>query len=313
MTIKALLKLSATFLVFLFISTNSSAINIFTNKDLVILHGDVIDGDDRKLEEALTPEIKYLVFRNMRGGGGYDTMRRMFRVVKSAKLTTVIHGQCGFLCSRVFLAGKERIFSGEGRPEMHSFRPNGAFFSDGSASSEDYAFLKSNSNIPGSLIRDYAQQQKHTLLVFPSNTKFSSGSTAYGCDGKTYFSPGNCLPLKEHNALNMEIITSDATYKSANLVESADLAKPPKTDFAKIGDAPALETIHTNCRTKDYQDFLNQEMPRAFVVSKGTCYRSNSTFFRPYKTPMDDCIKASGAENCKFYAVDDDIVFAPFK
>lgn len=296
----------------LFLPTASMAINVFSNNDLVILWGDVKDGDDRKLEEALTPNIKYLAFRNLQGGG-YDTMRRMFRVVKSANLTTVIHGSCGFTCSRVFLAGKERLFSGESRPESHSFRPGGAFFADGSASSEDYAFLKSHSDIPGSLIQDYAQQQKHTLLVFPSNAKFSQNVTAFGCDGKTYFSPGNCTPLKDLNAIGMKIITSDTLYKSVNLKEIDDLPAPQKTDFAKINDTPAIETIHSNCRTKDYQDFLKQEKPRAFVISKSTCYRSNSTFFRPYKSPMDDCIKASGADNCKFYAVDDDIVFTPFK
>ena len=308
----AIWKFSLLCSLFFLLPTTSMAINIFTNNDLVILWGDLKDGDDRKLEEALTPDIKYLAFRNLQGGG-YDTMRRMFRVVKAANLTTVIHGSCGFTCSRVFLAGKERIFSGEGRPESHSFRPGGAFFADGSASTEDYAFLKSNSDIPGSMIQDYAQQQKHTLLVFPSNAKFSQQVTVFGCDGKTYNSPGNCSPLKGVSATGMKIITSDATFKSANLKEAEDLMAPPKTDFAKINDAPAIETIHTNCKTKDYQDFLKQEKPRAFVVSKSTCYRSNSTFFRPYKLPMDDCIKAAGADNCRFYAVDDDIVFTPFK
>jgi hypothetical protein len=295
----------------LVLPTSSMAINVFSNNDLVILWGDVKDGDERQLQEALTPNVKYLAFRGL-NGGSYDAMKRLSRVVKDANITTVIHGPCSFTCSRIFLAGKERIFSGEGRPESHYFMPSGAFFADGSASSQDYVYLNSNSDIPGALIREYAQIQKRTLLVFPMNAKFSQSATAFGCDGKTYFSAANCTALKDVNALTMKIITSENVYRSANLKEAVDTPAPTKTDFAKISDAPAMETIHNNCRTIDYQDFLKQEKPRAFVVSRGSCYRTHGSFFRPNQTAMDNCKKVAGPDGCKFYAVDDDIVFSPF-
>jgi hypothetical protein len=300
------------FVLSLLLPTTSMAISVFSNNDLVILWGEVKDGDERQLQEALTPAVKYLVFRGLTGGS-YDSMKRLARVVKDASVTTVIHGPCTFTCSRVFLAGKERLFSGEGRPENHYFLPTGAFFADGSASSQDYAYLNSNADIPGSLIREYAQMQKRSLLIFPTNAKFSQNATAYGCDGKSYFSAANCTPLKEVNAMSMKIITSETVYRSANLKEAVDMPSPAKTDYAKITDAPNLETIHNNCRTTVYQDYLKQEKPKAFVISRGSCYMSHGSFFKPNQYAMDNCKKVAGADNCRFYAVDDDIVFTPFK
>ncbi len=293
-----------------FLPTSSMAINIFTNSDLVIIYGDVKDGDDRILQEALTPSIKYLAFRGL-NDSGYDTMKRLARVVKNAEVTTVVHGRCGFTCSRVFLAGKQRMFSGEGRPETHYLIPRGAFFSDGSASTEDYAYLNANSDIPGSLIREYAQAQKKTLMIFPSNAKFSQNSTVYGCDDKTWVY--NCNPLIERTALSMKIVTTNEVYRSQNLKEAPDSIAPAATDFAKITELPPIETLSSKCRTEIYPEFLKQEKPKAFVISSNNgCYWSNGLSFRPIQTALNNCKKANAEATCKVYAVNDEVVFKPF-
>jgi hypothetical protein len=305
-----LTKLGLIFTLLFVFPTSSIAINIFSNNDLVIIFGDVKDGDDRQLQEALSPAVKFLAFRGL-NEGSYDAMKRLARVVKDANVTTVLHGHCGFTCSRVFLAGKQRMFSGEGRPESHYFMPRGAFFADGSSSSQDYAYLNSNADIPKHLIREYAQIQNRTLMVFPKNAKFSQGATAYGCEGKTWVS--TCKPFADLTALSMNIVTTDEVFSSLNLKEAKDIATPAKTEFAKIADAPPIETLGNKCKTETYQDFLKQEKPRAFVVSANNgCYWSNGLSFRPIKAALDNCKKSNTEAICKVYAVDDDIVFTPF-
>ena len=290
---------------------SAPAIGIFKNGDMLILHSDFVTGDENKIEEALTPDVKYVVIRGVRNGDSVSTMTAA-RHIESANVTTVVQGYCAFTCTRLFLAGKRRMFSGEGRLEATYLGLGGRYYTDGGVVIDDYAYVTSQTDIPGKFLREYIQQRDNSLKIFHPKAVLMKGSTVFGCGKKTNVS--DCDALPSLTAINTRVITTEELYKSSNLVVKADDQPPPKSNFAKLTETPPIQTLSDKCRNEDYREFLKQDSPRAFVISSSNaCYWRNAQTFTPLKFAMEACQKAVGdTGTCKFYAVNDDVVFTPF-
>ncbi|MEC5398494.1 hypothetical protein [Uliginosibacterium sp. H1] len=297
------------------VTTPALAVNIFVNGEEMIVHGTLVDGDAEKIREAAKPGVKYIVLRNLgtTGSGKLADAMQVADAVKDAGLVTVLHGACGYACVRIFLAGRERMVSAGARLEASYLMLGGSFAgANGTASPTDYAYVSDRTDIPFGTMLSYFQRRDRKLMIFHPKAQTSKGSVL-GCQ-ETVAVP-DCERLDSFDALSARIITTADLYESANTKEGSDLKPPAASNFAALADEPPIATLSDNCRAKYYQRFLTYDKPRAFVVSKNNgCYMAPAQRLQPLRVAMDDCVKAqrNNAQACRFYAVDDDVVFKPF-
>lgn len=84
---------------------------------------------------------------------------------------------------------------------------------------------------------------------------------------------------------------------------------PPATGFASLDDAPAVSRISQRCR-EIYVDFLKKDVPRAFAIGpNGNCAYYAGQLDVIAKS-LGRC-KELGKQECKLYAVNDDVVWEP--
>lgn len=291
------------------------AVTVFVNGEEMIVHGALVDGDAEKIREAAKPGVKYIVLRNLgsTGSGKLVDAMRVADAVKDAGLVTVLHGSCGYSCVRIFLAGKERMVSGGTRLEASYLTLGGSFSgSHGTASTDDFAYVSGRTDIPFGTMLSYFQRSDRKLMIFHPRAQTSKGSVL-GCR-ETVAVP-DCERLDTFDALSARIITTDTLYESTSTKEGGDLEPPAASNFAALGDEPPIATLSDNCRGKFYQRFLTYDKPRAFVVSKNNgCYMAPAQRLHPLRAAMDECLKVqrNNAQACRFYAVNDDVVFKPF-
>ena len=120
----------------------------------------------------------------------------------------------------------------------------------------------------------------------------------------------DCMPDKNATALSKGIVTTNERFTHASLEFKPDMAVPASTNFAKLEDMPALK-LSDACKTA-YKDYLKYPNPRAFVISEnGACHWASPQTIAPYSIALNNCNKANN-NTCRFYAVDDQVVFTPF-
>lgn len=308
-----------------------AALTFWVKGDLMIIYGKAEAGDPAKLKEKLTPAVKNIVLRSP-SGTDWSLARDLAEVVSDAHVTTVVHGYCGdFVCPMIFLSGDKRMFSGVDRPELHylSLWTDYDYFSPGNDPQITYRRInewwRAHTKIPSSELQivkeswlSVTNERNHfsdSINFFPVSAKFSRGNTlrCFGSkrvQGKSQYLI-DCTPKPEAAALTMGIVTTNDLFTHPDLREPVDVIPPVPTNVAKISDAP-IAALGENCRDL-YKDYLRQDSPKAFVVSQNQgCRSSNAQWFRPYKSALEQCQKNNGGAECRFYAIDNDVVFTPF-
>lgn len=313
------------------LGTASAALQFSTTEDVLRVWGKVDAGDVDLLKARLTPEIKTVVLTGVTGGDwtkGHD----LGGLIESAGVTTVVHGLCGgWACPMMFLSGKQRMFNGVGRPEVHHLEFP---FMDGNRAGYTYDGVSeaiisqwwhqhtkvSNSDLQihhmsmfssSGLVLDY-------LHFFPAQAHFSRGNVLH-CSGELIKEKkkdhilADCLPVSDASALSKGIVTTDEPFTHSGLTIKPDVPALPASSYAKLEDAPDAKVgLSEECKGA-YVRFLRYDSPRAFVVTNsGGCYAANAQAFQPHSQAMNSCSKAVGAKNCRFYAEDGDVVFVPF-
>lgn len=302
-----------------------ATLTLWKSNDLMIVYGKAEPGDAEKFKEALSPGIKKLVLKNPTGMN-FDLAREMAKTVEKAEITTVIHGGCTELvCPMLFLSGKQRQFSGARPLTAHSLTlgigESSHVLSDSQTKISDiHSWWQRHTELTRddlSIYRESAfaiienRSKFDRKVFFPSGSGFSKGEVIH-CSG-TAKSQNlvDCHAVPGATALNKGIVTSNDLFIDERLYESADTVPPSPSGFAVLAGSLDVSSSD-NCKTM-YQDFLKQDKPRAFVVSNKQGCNWASLGFRPNERAMQNCLKEplSGKE-CRFYAVDDAVVFTPF-
>ncbi|MEC5385863.1 hypothetical protein VVD49_09015 [Uliginosibacterium sp. H3] len=310
------------------VSISSDAMNYYKNNGVLKLSGKADASDLTKLKESLSPDITTVIVAEPTGAA-WALSRDLAEIVENAKVTTVLQGWCeGFVCPAMFLAGKERMFSGIARPETMyvslpistgNFPPTGEDarrpWSDLTDWWREHTKLGRTELWPrhAPALRSSIVARVEHLKFFHPSAKTSKGSAIECWGEKQDFL--NCVPMSDNrDALDAGIITTLDRYVPADKKEiTQDIAPPPPSTFAKLEDSPLkVEKLNEKCEAT-YEEFLRHDSPRAFVVSaSGGCYFSSAIVFTPYSSAMGKCQKAT-KNDCQFYAVDDKVVFAGFK
>lgn len=311
---------------FVVMPTAHSALTLWTQGDLMIISGKAEAGDVTQLQAKLTPAIRFVVLHSP-NGGTWTLAENLAAVVEKARVTTVVHGPCiRFVCPMLFLAGEQRMFSGNGRPESHYV----------ALQFDRIGFVTGDDHTPYRMVHEWWLRHTHLrnadletvsplffnkvsnhsdqLIFFPDAAEFSRGNVLHCADEMReanepqYFS--DCLPVEDASAHQRGIVTTVDTFSRPRILSvRPDVAPPSPSGIAALEDIPVAE-ISDECKRK-YKIFLKQDSPRAFVVAEdGGCNWANAQTFRPHAFAMGLCLKHS--KDCRYYTVDNSVVFTPF-
>ncbi|HSD36521.1 MAG TPA: hypothetical protein VLC92_03370 [Rhodocyclaceae bacterium] len=199
------------------ISASAGAMEYATKDNVLTLSGGVSGDDANKLKVALTPDIKYVVLSAPTGNDFQDALYAA-AVVRNAKVTTVVQGFCGYACTRLFLAGERRMFSGDISLDRSvvelSQRAN---YFDFSKTSDDSRNLKAVVDFPWSVWLKYAFPNTGAgtfsagaiLVLHPSVKKPAS---ILGCLPEAR-KRADCTALPDLNALETKVITTSDLFR----------------------------------------------------------------------------------------------------
>jgi hypothetical protein len=308
-------------------SISGNAMSYYKNNGVLKLSGKADAADRAKLKDMLTPDVTTVILSDPTGAG-WALSRDLADMIENAKVTTVVQGWCeGFVCPAMFLAGKERMFSGIARPEtMFVSLPisTGHFPAEGEDSRRPWSDLTdwwlnhtklSRTEVwprHAPTLRSSIVARVEHLKFFHPSAQTSKGS-AIECWGENQEFL-NCAPMSgNRDALDAGIITTLDRYIPTDPKEmKKDIVPPPPSDFANLNDLPKVDKLNEKCN-ETYEDFLRHDSPRAFVVSAtGGCWHSTAIVYAPYSSAMNKCQKATKSD-CQFYAIDEKVVFTGFK
>jgi hypothetical protein len=303
-----------------------SALALWKSGDLMIVHGAIADGDAERMKSELTPSVKTLVIRAPQGMN-FRAAREVARLVEDAGVTTVAHGDCKELvCPMLFLSGKQRMFSGVGPASAHSLtinigEPTHVLGEDSTAKIEViHEWWREHSKLNRGDVSLYRESffsatgntsKFDRKVFFPVQARFSKGSVVH-CSGtaKSQYLV-DCMPVPDATALSKGIITTDELFVDSRLIEAPDITVPGVTNVVTL-DAGASLLKSDSCK-ESYRNYLKQDSPRAFVISNWDGCNWASMGIRPYERAMKACERdALSGKECRFYSVDNAIVFAPF-
>jgi len=203
-------------------SVSAGAMEYVTKGDVLTLSGGVTGDDTNKLKAALTPGIKYVVLNAPTGNDFQDALYAA-GVVRDAKVTTVVQGVCGYACARLFLAGEQRMFSGDVSLDRSVVElSEHANYFDFSKTSDDSKNLKAVVDFPWLVWLKYAFPNTGAgnsitgaiLVLHPSVKKPAS---VLGCLPEARKRAG-CSALTDLNALETKVITTSELFRVAGSV-----------------------------------------------------------------------------------------------
>ena len=309
--------------------TTSAALQYSTQDGVMRVWGKVEEGDVEALKVHLTPAVQTVVLGGVTGGS-WESGRDLGNIIDKAGVATVVHGSCaGWGCSMMFLSGKTRMFSAAGRPESQMLEipviPNLSNYTCGGVPcSEMNAWVRQHTKLHGAdmeiLHKSHFAATTNTgadeLVFFPAQAKFSAGNVLHCArevmeEKKQTFTLADCAPVMDATSLDRGIVTTDDAFSHPSLTVRKELAVPPATQYAALTATLDIHAaLNDDCSSVQAR-FLRFDSPRALVVSdRGACFARSAQSPRPYADAMQAC-KASKAK-CRFYAVDDSVVFVPF-
>lgn len=286
----------------------------------LILSGEVIaqDLEKAKAEFKSAPAITHVVLRNSMGGNSW-TGYRLGELFRERGVATAVSGHCVSSCSRLFLGGKQRMFTDDypasltyvgfhghydfGKLNPHAVEKNDlarwtAKFTDGKA---DARLVQRWINI---------ERRAGDVRFYPSTVQAQWKDASFLCVGTESSRPAQCERLGT-NALAQGIVTTGARYSSP---DSADLpykqreARYPTTAYATLHDDAKLP-IESGAARKDYQLFRASAVPRAFAVSINRRHWGWSGNDSESVARAIERCQARARATCVLYAVDERVVF----
>jgi hypothetical protein len=235
-------------------------------------------------------------------------------------VTTVVSGYCVSSCSRLFLGGKQRLFSDDfpqsltyvgfhGHYDFDQLNTKAVEKNDQAAWTKKYTDNKVNATLLKRWIT--IERRAGDVRFYPDHVATRWKAATFLCQGIESRRPDLCEKIST-NALNEGIVTSREMFSSPDaptLLYKQREKTYPSTKFAAIEEAAKLPAKSANAK-RDYALFLNAALPRAFAVSRdGRHVAWSANGARSTDLALDNCNKKSGAR-CQLYAVDERVVFA---
>jgi hypothetical protein len=233
-----------------------------------------------------------------------------------------VSGYCVSSCSRMFLGGRQRLFTDDypplqtfvgfhghydsaGKLDVRSVRANDLYrwiikYSDGKA---DEALVQRWINI---------QDGRGAANFFHPDVAASRTASVFFCDGSERNRPLGCEPLAT-NALDRGVVTDTRRLSSpdqATFPHRLRAQMNPASGYAAIDDLGKIPLDSTE-GINNYKLFLDSIFPRAFAVSATRRHWAwNSGANNASEEALRRCAERAG-QACTLYAVDETVVYKP--
>ncbi len=286
----------------------------------LILSGEVVarDLDRAKVEFKTAPTITHVVLRNSMGGNSW-TGYRLGELFRENGVTTAVSGHCISSCSRLFLGGKQRMFSDD-YPASLTFVGFHGHYDFGKLNTQAvekddlarWTIKYTDGKVDPKLLQRWMRIERRAgdARFYPAAVTAFWKDASFLCEGTESSRPTLCEQLGT-TALAQGIVTTTQLYSS---VDAATLpfkkreAKYPTTAHATLTDASKLPNASAALR-KDYAQFIASSLPRAFAVSaNGKQWAWNANDIQSAERAIERCRAKSNA-NCQLYAVDERVVY----
>lgn len=288
----------------------------------LILTGPVVGDELPKVKDAFAqnPSINVAVLRNSHGGN-VPTGYRIGELFRQKGVTTLVSGYCVSSCSRMFLGGKQRLFSDD-YPALQTYVGfHGHYDSTGRLNRReviqqglyDWVIRYSDGKADEALVKRWIDIERNTGMVafMHPDVAQKKNASVFFCNGNESGRPLSCEPLAT-NALDRGIITDVTRLASpdqAQLPHKLRAQQYPASGFAELDDIGLLP-LDAEQGLSNYQHFLDARFPRAFAVSPTRQHWAWNVGDNSVEEALQRCAERSGAP-CKLYAVDEQVVYKP--
>jgi hypothetical protein len=306
----------------LLVAHETRAMNHNVVGNALILSGEVVYQDLERAKRTLdaNKNITHVVLRNSMGGNSW-TGYRMGELFRERGLTTVVSGHCVSSCSRLFLGGKQRLFSDDFPASLtyvgfHGHYDFGKLNLEAVKKNDQAEWTKkfTDNKVDAKLLDRWINIERRAgdVRFYPSSVTTRWKAQTFLCQGTESRRPNLCERIPT-DALKEGIVTSRETYASpdaSSLPFKQREKQYPTTSYAALEDIAKLPAKSASAK-RNYEQFLNATLPRAFAISRNTRTVAWSAYnARSAEVALETCNKKS-ANPCRLYAVDERVVYGP--
>ena len=245
----------------------------------IILSGPVTGSELTMVRNAFAanPQINLVVLRNSHGGDAW-TGYRVGELLREKGVTTAVSGYCISSCSRMFLGGKQRVFTNDYPPERTYVGFHGHYNAQGNLDAMSvnkgglYQWILhySDGKADPELVKRWIAIPKNmgAANFFHPDVAATLGHSLFFCDGHQRQNPITCEAL-DTNALERGVITDERRIASPDqdtLPERLRARQFPASGYADLSDTQKLP-LDNPAGASEYQRYLQTTPPRAFAVA----------------------------------------------
>ncbi len=288
----------------------------------IILSGPVVGTELVMVKDAFAanPKIDLVVLRNSHGGEAW-TGYRVGEFFRDAGVTTAVSGYCISSCSRMFLGGKQRLFTDDYPADRTYVGFHGHYSTDGNLDRTSvqkgglYTWILkySDGKADPDLVKRWIaiEKNKGAANFFHPDVSTALGNSLFFCDGLTAQNPTSCEPIAT-NALERGVITDVRRVSSpdqSTLPGRQRALQFPPSGYAALADIAKLP-LESAAGTEQYQRYLQAKPPRAFAVAPTRQHWG-------WVSGGTDDVNAAALKRCEdrakqvcvLYSVDENVVF----
>lgn len=302
--------------------TPAAAMDLAKFGNTIILSGPVNGSEWVMVKDAFAenPHIDLVILRNSHGGNA-DTGYQVGAFFRSAGVTTAVSGYCISSCSRMFLGGKQRLFTDDypvdqtrvgfhGHYDAHGDLNGASVVRDGLF---DWIIQYSDGKADPELVKRWIaiKKNKGAANFFHPDLAATLGNSVFFCDGLQAQKVTSCEPVPT-NAMQRGVITDTRRISSpdqASLPEQLRVRQFPASGFAAIDEVRKVP-LDAAEGIAQYQRYLQASTPKAFAVSPTRQYWGWNAGSKNDTTTqaLQRCAERAG-QPCVLYSVDDRVVY----
>lgn len=306
-------------------SASSFAMDIKITSNAMVLSGEVVARDLDRIKAAFkaNPAITHVVLRNSMGGNSW-TGYRLGELFREKGVTTVVSGFCVSSCSRLFLGGKARMFSDDYPASLTYVGFHGHYdfgkLNLAAVKKEDLAgwtIKFTDGKVDQQLMQRWINIERRAgdVRFYPDAVTARLTQPTVLCQGTESARPQQCEKIATH-AIAQGIVTTNAMYSSPDALSLPYKfleQKYPTTNYAALSQTNRLP-IRSSLAKRDFEQFKNAALPRAFAVSaNGLNWAWSANDALAPDVALAHCKAKGGGKTtgakCVLYALDERIVY----
>ncbi len=280
----------------------------------IILSGEVIHADLERVTKALAahPNVTHVVLRNSMGGNSW-TGYRLGELFRTLGVTTAVSGFCVSSCSRLFLGGKQRVFTDD-FPQSLTYVGFHGHYDFGKLNLEAvkkhdliaWTMKYTDNKVDPKLLARWANIARRAgdVRFYPDAVADRWKARTFLCEGAESRRPQLCERI-ETSALSQGVVTSNTVYSSPDaatlIYKQRERALPNGEKITVAAKSPMKSPL----AQREFDLFLDAALPRAFALApdgRTSSWSANSA--RSNDIALEQCARKAKTQ-CKLFAVDE--------